>query len=92
MKVIPTEHPEVLLIEPDVFSDPRGFFMETFHAKKFAEAGLPAEFLQDNHSHSVRGVLRGLHYQLQHPQGKLVRVVNGEVLDVARPVLASVYR
>jgi len=83
MKVTPTAHPEVLLVEPDVFSDPRGFFMETFHAKKFAEAGLPAEFLQDNHSHSVRGVLRGLHYQLQHPQGKLVRVVNGEVLDVA---------
>ena len=83
MKVISTGHPEVLLIEPDVFSDPRGFFMETFHAKKFAEAGLPAEFLQDKHSHSVRGVLRGLHYQLQHPQGKLVRVVNGEVLDVA---------
>ena len=63
MKVIPTEHPEVLLVEPDVFPDPRGFFMETFHAKKFAEAGLPAEFLQDNHSHSMRGVLRGLHYQ-----------------------------
>ena len=83
MKVIPTEHPEVLLIEPDVFPDPRGFFMETFHAKKFAEAGLPTAFLQDNHSHSVRGVLRGLHYQLQHPQGKLVRVVTGEVLDVA---------
>ena len=83
MKVIPTAHPEVLLVEPDVFPDPRGFFMETFHAKKFAEAGLPAEFLQDNHSHSVRGVLRGLHYQLRHPQGKLVRVVNGEVLDVA---------
>ena len=83
MKVIPTEHPEVLLVEPDVYLDPRGFFMETYHAKKFAEAGLPAEFLQDNHSHSVRGVLRGLHYQLQHPQGKLVRVVTGEVLDVA---------
>ena len=83
MKVTPTEHPEVLLVEPDVYPDPRGFFMETFHAKKFTEAGLPAEFLQDNHSHSVRGVLRGLHYQLQHPQGKLVRVVNGEVLDVA---------
>jgi len=83
MNILPTDHPEVLLIEPDVFNDPRGFFMETFHTKKFAEAGLPTEFLQDNHSHSVRGVLRGLHYQLQHPQGKLVRVVNGEVLDVA---------
>ena len=83
MNIKPTEHPDVLLIEPDVFGDARGFFMETFHAEKFAQAGLPVEFLQDNHSHSVRGVLRGLHYQLQHPQGKLVRVVNGEVLDVA---------
>ena len=64
MKVIPTEHPEILLIEPDVFPDPRGFFMETFQARKFAEAGLPTEFLQDN----LRGVLRDLHYQLQHPQ------------------------
>ena len=83
MKIQATSHPDVQLIEPDVFADPRGFFMETFHVKKFAEAGLPTEFLQDNHSHSVRGVLRGLHYQLQRPQGKLVRVVNGEVLDVA---------
>jgi len=83
MNVTPTEHPEVLLIEPDVFADPRGFFMETYHAEKFAAAGLPVDFLQDNHSHSVRGVLRGLHYQLQHPQGKVVRAVNGEVLDVA---------
>ena len=83
MNVLPTDHPEVLLIEPDVFADPRGFYMETFHVQKFTEAGLPTEFLQDNHSRLVRGVLRGLHYQLQHPQGKLVRVVNGEVLDVA---------
>jgi len=71
------------MIEPDVFEDPRGFFMETYHVEKYAAAGLPTEYLQDNHSHSVRGVLRGLHYQLQHPQGKLVRAVNGEVLDVA---------
>jgi dTDP-4-dehydrorhamnose 3,5-epimerase len=83
MKVLPTDHPEVLLIEPDVFADPRGFFMETYHAEKFAAAGLPVNFLQDNHSRSERGVLRGLHYQLQHPQGKLVRVMNGEVYDVA---------
>ena len=83
MKVTPTSHPDVLLIEPDVFEDPRGFFMETYHVEKYAAAGLPTEYLQDNHSHSVRGVLRGLHYQLQHPQGKLVRTVNGEVLDVA---------
>lgn len=83
MNLVPTDHPDVLLIEPDVFTDARGFFMETFHAEKFAAAGLPTAFLQDNHSRSLRGVLRGLHYQLQHPQGKLVRVVNGEVLDVA---------
>jgi len=83
MNIKPTEHPDVLLIEPDVFNDPRGFFMETFHAEKFAQGGLPTEFLQDNHSRSVRGVLRGLHYQLQHPQGKLMRVVTGEVYDVA---------
>ena len=83
MRVTPLEHPEVLLIEPDVFSDARGFFMETFHAAKFTQQGLPEVFLQDNHSRSVRGVLRGLHYQLQHPQGKLVRVVTGEVFDVA---------
>ena len=83
MKVHATSHPDVLLIEPDVFADPRGFFMETYHVEKYAAAGLPTEYLQDNHSHSVRGVLRGLHYQLKHPQGKLVRAVNGEVLDVA---------
>jgi dTDP-4-dehydrorhamnose 3,5-epimerase len=83
MRVTPLEHPEVLLIEPDVFADARGFFMETFHAGKFAELGLPTDFVQDNHSRSVRGVLRGLHYQLHHPQGKLVRVVTGEVFDVA---------
>jgi dTDP-4-dehydrorhamnose 3,5-epimerase len=77
------EHPEVLLIEPDVFPDARGFFMEIFHADKYAQQGLPAMFLQDNHSRSMRGVLRGLHYQLNHPQGKLVRVVGGEVFDVA---------
>jgi len=83
MRVIPLEHPEVLLIEPDVFLDERGFFMETWHADKFAQQGLPVCFLQDNHSRSVRGVLRGLHYQLEHPQGKLVRVVTGEIFDVA---------
>ena len=83
MKVIPTAHPEVLLIEPDIFRDERGFFMEIFHAGKYTQQGLPGEFLQDNHSRSSRGVLRGLHYQLEHPQGKLVRVVTGEVLDVA---------
>lgn len=83
MRATPLDHPEVLLIEPDVFPDPRGFFMETFHSIKYAEHGLPAVFLQDNHSRSSRGVLRGLHYQLNNPQGKLVRVVSGEVFDVA---------
>jgi dTDP-4-dehydrorhamnose 3,5-epimerase len=83
MNVIPTDHPEVLIIEPDVFPDARGFFMESFHAAKFRAQGLPDSFVQDNHSRSSRGVLRGLHYQLEHPQGKLVRVVTGEVFDVA---------
>jgi dTDP-4-dehydrorhamnose 3,5-epimerase len=83
MKVTATENPEVLLIEPDVFRDSRGFFMETFHAGKFRSQGLPETFVQDNHSRSTRGVVRGLHYQLRHPQGKLVRVVTGEVFDVA---------
>lgn len=83
MKVSPTGHPEVLLIEPDVFRDTRGFFMETFHAGKFRQHGLPETFVQDNHSRSTRGVLRGLHYQLEHPQGKLVRAATGEIFDVA---------
>ncbi len=75
--------PDVLMIEPDVYGDARGFFMETWHQKKFAEQGVTADFVQDNHSRSSQGVLRGLHYQLRQPQGKLVRVVNGEVFDVA---------
>ena len=83
MQVEPTSLPEVLLVRPDVHRDPRGFFMESFHARKYAEQGLPEVFVQDNHSRSTRGVLRGLHYQLRQPQGKLVRVVTGEVYDVA---------
>jgi len=83
MRVMPLDHPEVLLVEPDVFPDARGFFIETYHAEKYTQQGLPVEFLQDNHSRSVGGVLRGLHYQLNRPQGKLVRVVTGEVFDVA---------
>jgi len=83
MKVIPAEHPEVLIIEPDVFGDARGFFMETWHQAKFAEHGIAETFVQDNHSRSARGVLRGLHYQLRHPQGKLLWAVNGTVFDVA---------
>ena len=75
---------EVLILEPKVFGDARGFFFESFNARDFAQVtGLEVDFVQDNHSKSARGVLRGLHYQIQHPQGKLVRVVQGEVFDVA---------
>ncbi|MFH1020369.1 MAG: dTDP-4-dehydrorhamnose 3,5-epimerase [Pseudomonadota bacterium] len=83
MKFLPTGIPEVMLIEPRVFGDTRGFFMETWHAAKFAAAGLDLNFVQDNHSKSVQGTLRGLHYQIEKPQGKLVRVISGEVFDVA---------
>jgi dTDP-4-dehydrorhamnose 3,5-epimerase len=82
--VTPTAIPEVLILEPKVFGDARGFFFESFNARDFAQAtGLEVAFVQDNHSKSAHGVLRGLHYQIQHPQGKLVRVVQGEVFDVA---------
>jgi len=84
MKVTRTAIPEVMLIEPRVFGDARGFFFESFNARAFTEAtGVKTEFVQDNHSRSARGVLRGLHYQIQQAQGKLVRVVAGEVYDVA---------
>ena len=84
MHVMPTALPEVLILEPKVFGDDRGFFFESFNARTFAQAtGLQREFVQDNHSKSSRHVLRGLHYQIRHPQGKLVRVVQGEVFDVA---------
>ena len=83
MRLIETELPEVRILEPPVFADARGFFLESFHERKFAELGLEAHFVQDNHSHSVRGTLRGLHYQLRHAQAKLCRVVQGEVLDLA---------
>jgi dTDP-4-dehydrorhamnose 3,5-epimerase len=84
MKVTPTAIPEVLVLEPRVFGDARGFFFESFNQKVFREAtGLDLDFVQDNHSRSARGVLRGLHYQLQQPQGKLVRVARGAVFDVA---------
>ena len=83
-KVTPTELPEILILEPEVFGDERGFFFESFSAKEFTNAtGLQKFFVQDNHSHSQQGVLRGLHYQIKHPQGKLVRVCAGEVFDVA---------
>jgi dTDP-4-dehydrorhamnose 3,5-epimerase len=83
MQVIATQHPEVLLLRPRVFGDARGFFLESYNRKAFAEIGIGAEFVQDNHSRSAKGVLRGLHFQISQPQGKLVRVVAGEVFDVA---------
>lgn len=84
MNVIDTEIPEVKIIEPKVFGDERGFFLETFQAKRYRdEAGIDLEFVQDNYSRSSKGVLRGLHFQKKNPQGKLVRVVRGEVYDVA---------
>ena len=83
MKFIPTDIPDVIIVEPDVFGDHRGFFMEAWHAEKFATGGIDAQFVQDNHSRSSKGILRGLHYQIKQPQGKLVRVLRGEVFDVA---------
>lgn len=90
MKLIPTALPEVLILEPQVFGDERGFFYESFNARRFSElTGLERDFVQDNHSRSQRGVLRGLHYQLQQTQGKLVRVSAGEVYDVAVDIRRS---
>lgn len=90
MKVIQTKLPEVCIIEPQVFGDSRGFFYESFNARKFAElTGVQAEFVQDNHSKSGKNILRGLHYQIQQAQGKLVRVVSGEVFDVAVDIRKS---
>jgi len=82
MKAIATAIPDVLLLEPKVFGDERGFFYESWNKRSFAELGIDAEFVQDNHSKSQRNVLRGLHYQIEHAQGKLVRVTAGEVYDV----------
>lgn len=89
MNIIKTEIPDVLIIEPKVFGDARGFFFESYNQKAMAEAGITAAFVQDNHSRSAKNVLRGLHYQIQQPQGKLVRVVVGEVYDVAVDVRRS---
>lgn len=84
MNIIPTAIPDVLIIEPKVFGDARGFFFESYNEHAFAQAtGLKVNFVQDNHSRSAKGVLRGLHYQIKQPQGKLVRVVRGSVYDVA---------
>jgi len=89
MKVTQTTIPGLLILEPRVFGDERGFFLESYNEKTMAEIGIRDRFVQDNHSYSARNVLRGLHYQMQHPQGKLVRVITGEILDVAVDVRRS---
>jgi dTDP-4-dehydrorhamnose 3,5-epimerase len=90
MNVIPTHIPDVLIIEPRIFGDDRGFFFESYNEKSFAEkTGISPKFVQDNHSLSLKNVLRGLHYQIQEPQGKLVRAVSGEVLDIAVDIRRS---
>ena len=89
MKVTPTRLPEVLVIEPKVFGDARGFFFESWNERDFAAAGITARFVQDNHSRSAKNVVRGLHYQIRQPQGKLVRVLAGEVFDVAVDIRRS---
>lgn len=83
MHFAPLEIPDVVLIEPRIFEDERGFFLESYHRQQFVAAGLPADFVQDNHSGSRRGSFRGLHYQIRQPQGKLVRVIAGQAFDVA---------
>jgi dTDP-4-dehydrorhamnose 3,5-epimerase len=83
VRIVPTSIPGLVVIEPDVHRDPRGFFLETYHQARYAEAGIPGPFVQDNHSYSARGTLRGLHLQVRRPQGKLVRAVDGEMFDVA---------
>jgi dTDP-4-dehydrorhamnose 3,5-epimerase len=83
MRVLPADIPEVLLIEPDVHPDPRGFFLETYHADRYAGHGIRGPFVQDNHSRSVHGTVRGLHLQITRPQAKLIRVIAGEIFDVA---------
>jgi dTDP-4-dehydrorhamnose 3,5-epimerase len=89
MKLSRTDIPEVIIIEPRVFEDSRGFFMETYSARQFAEAGIVADFVQDNHSYSIQATLRGLHYQIRHAQGKLVWVVAGEIYDVVADIRRS---
>jgi dTDP-4-dehydrorhamnose 3,5-epimerase len=83
VRVLPTALAEVLLIEPDVHRDARGFFLETYHAEKYRGLGISGPFVQDNHSRSVKGTLRGIHLQVRRPQGKLVRVIEGEIYDIA---------
>jgi dTDP-4-dehydrorhamnose 3,5-epimerase len=86
MRFLPTDLPGVVVVEPDVHRDGRGYFLEVYHAAKYREAGIPEAFVQDNESLSTRGTLRGLHAQLRRPQGKLVRVLEGEIFDVAADV------
>lgn len=89
MNFIPTKIPDVLIIEPKIIGDERGFFLESFRENKFREAGITDRFIQENHSSSQKGVLRGLHYQVKQTQGKLVRVIAGEILDVAVDIRRS---
>lgn len=89
MNVIPTAIPDVLIMEPKVFSDARGFFYESFNKKTMQAVGIVGDFVQDNHSRSTRNVLRGLHYQIRQPQGKLVRAIAGEIFDVAVDIRKS---
>jgi dTDP-4-dehydrorhamnose 3,5-epimerase len=89
MQFTPTIIPDVILIEPKVFGDHRGFFLETYQTNRYSEAGIPQQFVQDNHAGSKQGTLRGLHYQIRFSQGKLIRVVAGEIFDVAVDVRRS---
>jgi dTDP-4-dehydrorhamnose 3,5-epimerase len=89
MEFIPTDIPDVILLRPNLFGDERGFFLETYRYDRFSEAGINASFVQDNHSGSQQGVLRGLHYQIRQTQGKLVRVISGEIYDVAVDIRRS---
>jgi dTDP-4-dehydrorhamnose 3,5-epimerase len=89
MQFIHSDVPGIVVIEPKVFEDVRGFFMETYHQPRFTEAGIDLPFVQDNHSRSRRGVLRGLHYQIRHAQGKLIRAIRGEIYDVAVDIRKS---
>jgi dTDP-4-dehydrorhamnose 3,5-epimerase len=89
LEIVPTSHPDVLELRPRIFRDARGFFMETYRRARFAQLGIADSFVQDNHSSSIKGTLRGLHYQLKHPQVKICRVVQGEVFDVAVDIRRS---
>jgi len=83
VRFVPADVPDVIIVEPDVHRDGRGYFLETYHAEKYRAGGIAVPFVQDNHSRSVRGTVRGLHLQLEHPQGKLLRVIEGSIYDVA---------